>query len=63
MTKKSFITIAGIAVLGVSVLAFADAGPVKEGQSPQQGQPLIKTPAEAANYTEYTQNEAVAAFL
>jgi Zinc carboxypeptidase len=33
------------------------------GQSPQRGRPLIKTPAEEANYLAYSQTEAIASFL
>jgi len=56
------ILIWGLSLAGGLSLFAGDfpAGP--EGQSPNRGQSL-RTPAEATGYLEYTQNEAIAAFL
>ncbi len=72
MKRTSLVLIAAILVWGLSSagglsLCAANEGTSTkpEGQSLRagSGQPQIKTPAEESNYREYTQNEAIAAFL
>jgi hypothetical protein len=53
MKPTRFALFAVLSIWGISAFA---------GQSPQS-QVMLKTPAEAAGYLEYTQNEALAAFL
>jgi len=54
MRRARFALIVALSIWGIS--AFAGQSPGNPGQS-------LRTPAEAAGYLEYTQNEALAAFL
>ena len=62
MKRKNVVLIVFLAICTLS-LGTAAVRLTEKGQAPDRGQSLIKTPAEAAGYHEYTQNEALAAFL
>jgi hypothetical protein len=65
MKRKAFVWTIALLSLGLFVQAGAAAEPpdqAPKGRTPAKGF-LLKTPAEAVNYTLYTQNEDVAAFL
>jgi len=60
MRRSSIVLIAILSIVGI-LAAGGRALPVPGGQPPSR--PSFKTPGEEANYLEYTQNEAIAAFL
>jgi hypothetical protein len=69
MKHASFVLIVSISIWGLSAAAereFAGPGgrPLQAASSAKPWEPpFIKTPAEEANYLQYSQNEAIAAFL
>ena len=57
MIRTRFAFLVALSILGLSLPTIADV------TAAPQGQPLVKTPAEDANYLQYSQNEAIARFL
>jgi len=60
--RKAGLTFLTVALVG-ALMAMPCSASTAQGQSPERGQSLLKTPGEASGYTRYTQNDALAAFL
>ncbi len=68
MKRTSYALIVAILILGLSLQAAGQIRAAGQARNPgrpsrEEGQALLKTPAEESNYHEYTQNEAIASFL
>ena len=61
--KIAFRPAAAVLAVGLGIIAAAGPAWPARAQARSAGRPLPPTPAELANYLQYSQNEAIAAFL